>query len=73
RVQASSQLSLLDAEFHTATSTIDEESSRTQLPQEIQGLMQELEHLPLMQMSPLEAMNQIAKWKEMVTRTSQEV
>ncbi len=35
--------------------------------------MDEVEKYPLMQMSPLDAMNQIAKWKQIVARTGQEV
>ncbi|WP_415061462.1 DNA mismatch repair protein MutS [Bdellovibrio sp.] len=71
RVQATSQLSLLD-QLSVETVPHDIEAS-TKLPQEIQSLMDEVEKFPLMQMSPLEAMNQIAKWKEIVARTGQEV
>lgn len=63
RVQASSQLSLLDS------------LSPDPMPaaSEIRDLMAEVEKYPLMQMSPLDAMNQIAKWKEIVARSGQEV
>ncbi len=71
RVQATSQLSLLD-QLSAETVPNDMEVS-VKLPQEIKSLMDEVEKFPLMQMSPLEAMNQIAKWKEIVARTGQEV
>lgn len=70
RVQASSQLSLLDQlmeepeMIHTPDSALNEK---------IKSLVEEVEKYPLMQMSPLEAMNQIAKWKEIVASAGQEV
>lgn len=68
RVQASSQLSLLDSWEETlATEPLPPvEPAALQVPESIQNLMVELEKYPLMQMSPLEAINQIAKWKELV-------
>lgn len=70
RVQASSQLSLLDS-FVVEPEMVEVET--TKVPEEIKSLMAEVEKYPLMQMSPLDAMNQIAKWKEIVARTGQEV
>lgn len=70
RVQATSQLSLLDS---FASETIPTDMPVPKLPEEIKSLMAEVEEFPLMQMSPLDAMNQIAKWKEIVARTGQEV
>ncbi|WP_413613468.1 DNA mismatch repair protein MutS [Bdellovibrio sp. HCB-110] len=70
RVQATSQLSLLDS---FASETIPTDMPTPKLPEEIKSLMAEVEKFPLMQMSPLDAMNQIAKWKEIVARTGQEV
>ncbi|WP_374080347.1 DNA mismatch repair protein MutS [Bdellovibrio bacteriovorus] len=70
RVQATSQLSLLDS---FASETIPTDMASPKLPDEIKSLMAEVEKFPLMQMSPLDAMNQIAKWKEIVARTGQEV
>lgn len=70
RVQATSQLSLLDS---FASETIPTDMAVPKLPEEIMSLMAEVEKFPLMQMSPLDAMNQIAKWKEIVARTGQEV
>lgn len=70
RVHASSQLSLLDC-FAEQLAPEDEASSK--LSDDIKNLMTEVEKFPLMQMSPLDAMNQIAKWKEIVARTGQEV
>ncbi|KHD88885.1 MAG: DNA mismatch repair protein MutS [Bdellovibrio sp. ArHS] len=73
RVQASSQLSLLD-QLHVETPAMDMDPITTfVLPEEIKSLMAEVEKYPLMQMSPLDAMNQIAKWKEIVARNGQEV
>ncbi|WP_373999678.1 DNA mismatch repair protein MutS [Bdellovibrio bacteriovorus] len=73
RVQASSQLSLLD-QLHSDTPAMDVDPITTfTLPEEIKSLMAEVEKYPLMQMSPLDAMNQIAKWKEIVARNGQEV
>lgn len=88
RVQATSQLSLLDMAADTgsieaaATSALSEQGSvqaeatpatvvvtETIIPPAIKSLMEEVEKYPLMQMSPLEAMNQIAKWKEIVSAT----
>ncbi|WP_413570657.1 DNA mismatch repair protein MutS [Bdellovibrio sp. HCB117] len=73
RVQASSQLSLLD-QLHSDVPAMDADPITTfTLPEEIKSLMAEVEKYPLMQMSPLDAMNQIAKWKEIVARNGQEV
>ncbi|WP_253696777.1 DNA mismatch repair protein MutS [Bdellovibrio bacteriovorus] len=73
RVQASSQLSLLD-QLHSDVPAMDIDPITTfTLPEEIKSLMAEVEKYPLMQMSPLDAMNQIAKWKEIVARNGQEV
>lgn len=73
RVQASSQLSLLD-QLHSDVPAMDVDPITTfTLPEEIKSLMAEVEKYPLMQMSPLDAMNQIAKWKEIVARNGQEV
>lgn len=71
RVQASSQLSLLDSlSFDTAE--IPSDIATPAVPENWKNLIDEVEKLPLMNMSPLEAMNQIAKWKEIVARTGQE-
>lgn len=67
RMTASSQLSLLDAVMETEDMT-SSESLTPEMPEELQGLMSELDKFPLMQSSPLEAMNQIAKWKEVVSK-----
>lgn len=71
RVQASSQLSLLDQ--LTMDAEIEETVTASAMPEKWQNLIDEVEKLPLMNMSPLEAMNQIAKWKEIVSRAGQEV
>lgn len=68
RVAASSQLSLLDAWEEPMQATVHVETV-AKVPEQIQNLMVELEKYPLMQMSPLEAMNQIAKWKELVANS----
>ncbi|MGZ3818845.1 MAG: MutS-related protein, partial [Bdellovibrio sp.] len=68
KVQVSSQLSLLD-QIPDFEDTMEKNSS-TELPEDIKNLVTELEKLPLMQMSPLEAMNQIAKWKEVVSKST---
>lgn len=73
RMKASSQLSLLDSwEEPLPSESLQQPrvETVTKVPPEIQNLMVELEKYPLMQMSPLEAMNQIAKWKELVTSVS---
>lgn len=64
RVQVSSQLSLLDQVPQIVES---EEPPRQKA---LVSLMEELQKYPLMQSSPLEAMNQIARWKEMVESRS---
>jgi DNA mismatch repair protein MutS len=90
KVQASSQLSLLDLsddfdhsdsigvgsvseapvvinvqpEAHAAPVPVDPELEKRQ--KALDELLQELQKYPLMQTSPLEAMNQIAKWKALV-------
>ncbi len=71
RVQVSSQLSLLDQ----VPQAIDFEEPRPDPELEkrqlaLAGLMEELQKYPLMQSSPLEAMNQIARWKEMLESRS---
>lgn len=67
RLKASSQLSLLDSLEEPGYEAPILETV-TKVPAEIQNLMVELEKYPLMQMSPLEAMNQIAKWKTLVSQ-----
>lgn len=77
KVQVSSQLSLLDQipDFEEAMGKTmekgneksNEKNNTAELPEAIKGLMSELDKYPLMQMSPLDAMNQIAKWKEIVS------
>lgn len=69
KVKASSQLSLLD---QLTPEPVEVDSISSQLDEKIKSLVDEVEKYPLMQMSPLEAMNQIAKWKEIVTRSGQE-
>lgn len=71
RVHATSQLSLLDAMMVEQVPDVAAELPR--VPEEIKSLMSEVEKYPLMNMSPLDAMNQIAKWKEIVARAGQEV
>ncbi|XGC82443.1 DNA mismatch repair protein MutS [Bdellovibrio bacteriovorus] len=71
RVQASSQLSLLDSLSFEAEE-IPSDVAAPAMPENWKNLIDEVEKLPLMNMSPLEAMNQIAKWKEIVARTGQE-
>lgn len=63
RPQASSQLSLLEME------EMDEAMDAEVLPQPPQAweeFMVEIKKYPLMQATPIEAMNQIAKWQEFV-------
>ncbi|WP_277578131.1 DNA mismatch repair protein MutS [Bdellovibrio svalbardensis] len=75
RVQASSQLSLLDQlssipvyeEMAAPVPSVDPETLRRE--ETLKSLMDEVQKYPLMQMSPLEAMNQIAKWKEIVSNS----
>lgn len=69
KVQVSSQLSLLDQLPDFEETEIKQDSA---LNENIKELVNEVESFPLMQKSPLEAMNQIAKWKEIVARTTQE-
>jgi DNA mismatch repair protein MutS len=67
KVQASSQLSLLDhmvEEVMPMHHNQDPEFARRQ--KALDDLLQELQKYPLMQTSPLEAMNQIARWKALV-------
>ena len=86
RVQATSQLSLLDqlsvptyeADLHSnfvgvatpvqETVEVSEETLRRDAA--LKSLMEEVQKYPLMQMSPLEAMTQIAKWKELAASAS---
>lgn len=70
RVQATSQLSLLDQMSTPVGLDLD---LPAKLPEEIKSLVDQVEKFPLLQTSPLDAMNQIAKWKEIVARTGQEV
>ncbi len=83
KVQATSQLSLLDQlsdgfsdHFSDRSSKSDELSAVEKVeldPEELKreaalkSLLEEVQKYPLMQASPLEAMNQIAKWKELFT------
>ncbi|WP_374032970.1 hypothetical protein [Bdellovibrio bacteriovorus] len=71
RVQASSQLSLLDSltaeePYIEAVEAVDPETARR--GETMKSLMEELQKFPLMQTSPLDVMNQVAKWKEIVER-----
>lgn len=69
KVQASSQLSLLDSIYDESSFDVHSEVKvEEKIPEQIQVLIEELGRYPLLQMSPLEAMNQIAKWKEIVER-----
>ncbi|MGZ3783002.1 MAG: DNA mismatch repair protein MutS [Bdellovibrio sp.] len=72
KVQVSSQLSLLDQipNFEETMEAKMEAASCEVIPVEIKGLLNEVDKYPLMQMSPLDAMNQIAKWKELVSRSN---
>lgn len=69
KIKASSQLSLLD---QLAAEPLELESISSPLDEKIKSLVDEVENYPLMQMSPLEAMNQIAKWKEIVASAGQD-
>ncbi|MGZ3772097.1 MAG: DNA mismatch repair protein MutS [Bdellovibrio sp.] len=71
KVQVSSQLSLLD-QIPNFEETMEAkmEAASCEVPVEIKGLLNEVDKYPLMQMSPLDAMNQIAKWKELVSRSN---
>lgn len=77
RVHASSQLSLLDqlsaTSMHNENESIVESTAVDpevlRRDEALRSLMDEVQKYPLMQMSPLEAMNQIAKWKEIVSST----
>ncbi|QDK37749.1 DNA mismatch repair protein MutS [Bdellovibrio sp. NC01] len=82
RVQATSQLSLLDMDSTDVSSAeatavvpapaapaVEMDPLILKRQETIKSLMEEVEKYPLMQMSPLEAMNQIAKWKEIVSAT----
>lgn len=69
KVKATSQLSLLDevhSEPEVASSVENGDPEFMKRQQALEDLMQELQKYPLMQSSPLEAMNQIAKWKALV-------
>lgn len=75
RVQATSQLSLLDqAGLHSDFVGVPVEVSEETLRRDaaLKSLMEEVQKYPLMQMSPLEAMTQIAKWKELAASASSE-
>ncbi|MNK08139.1 DNA mismatch repair protein MutS [compost metagenome] len=70
KVQASSQLSLLD-EAHISSDMLEPQEKPMdpeflKRQKALEDLIQEVQKYPLMQMSPLEAMNQIAKWKALV-------
>ncbi|WP_413557052.1 DNA mismatch repair protein MutS [Bdellovibrio sp. HCB209] len=70
RVQASSQLSLLD---HVDETHVSPEISSVEVPvvpENVKSLMDEMRKYPLMQTSPLEVMSQVAKWKEIAENTS---
>lgn len=67
KIKASGQLSLLDQLMPSATE-FESERSSPEIPAPIQSLMDEVDKLPLMQISPLEAMGHIAKWKEVLAR-----
>ncbi len=62
KIQASTQLSLMDMEIpsYTETVTVVEEK----INPEIEKFMQEIKKYPVTKISPLEALNQIAKWQE---------
>jgi DNA mismatch repair protein MutS len=62
KVQASSQLSLLDA-VEEAPAPVGEDKNAVLSP-ELESFMQEIKKYPVMKISPLEALNQIAQWQE---------
>ena len=62
RFKSTSQLSLLDQ----VTSASERDYESVYQDERIKSLVEELEKYPLLQKSPLEAINQIAKWKEIV-------
>ncbi|MGE5085216.1 MAG: DNA mismatch repair protein MutS, partial [Bacillota bacterium] len=70
KVQASSQLSLLDQlhqdapVYHEVPATPELDPELQRQTEKMKTLMDELAKFPLMQLSPLEVMNQVAKWKE---------
>ena len=72
KVQASSQLSLLDQvdmeAIVEAPVVVNVDPEYTAKEAALKSLMAEVREYPLMNMSPLEAMNQIAKWKELVSQ-----
>ncbi|MFM6927561.1 MAG: hypothetical protein ACKOX6_03815, partial [Bdellovibrio sp.] len=77
KVQASSQLSLLD-QLHQDVPVYHEVPVAPALDPEMQrqtekmkALMEELAKFPLMQVSPLEVMNQVAKWKDAVASSTE--
>lgn len=72
KVQASSQLNLLDQlaaeeEVYEAPAVVNVDPEFARRQDALKSLMNEVAEYPLMNMSPLEAMNQIAKWKELVS------
>jgi DNA mismatch repair protein MutS len=54
----------MDAPLETIEPMVDAETLKKQ--KTLEELMLELQKYPLMQTSPMEAMNQIAKWKSLV-------
>lgn len=72
RVQASSQLSLLDSltaeEPYIEPAVVNVDPETVRVGEKMKSLMEELQKFPLMQTSPLDVMNQVAKWKEIVER-----
>ncbi|MBO9668146.1 MAG: DNA mismatch repair protein MutS, partial [Bdellovibrio sp.] len=73
KVQASSQLSLLDTLHNdepmytdAAPVVVDVDPELARQSEKMKSLMEELAKFPLMQTSPLEVMSQVAKWKELV-------
>jgi DNA mismatch repair protein MutS len=69
RVQASSQLSLLDHVDDTH-GVANHAPIEPVIPESVKSLMDELQKYPLLQSSPLEVMSQVAKWKEIAENTS---
>lgn len=63
RVQATSQLSLLDS-MEASSMASDNEPILQEAA--VTEFISEIKKYPLMQMTPMEAMNQIAKWQELV-------
>lgn len=70
RFKSSSQLSLLD-QLNNDNEKIP--GSNLHQDEKIRSLVEELEKYPLLQKSPMEAINQIAKWKEFVSSVGNSV